>query len=195
MSINGITNLNQYTATQVAKTQLQNQASTSTAANAKSKTTNTQATQATNPASTSADKARILSIPSLEQYEELIGRFLSGESEMESAGKPLTEDQIALRQLMRTYRSTDTRTVFQMQSDMQSANKNFLEYWKANGNGNPPPARIISMDGSFQIFNSKDDFRTAINKETMGLLEKIMSVIQSQKSGTAASSSGVDIKA
>lgn len=96
---------------------------------------------------------------------------------------------------MRTYRSTDTRTGFQMQSDMQSASKNFLEYWKANGNGNPPPARMIASDGSFQIFSSKDDFRTAINKETMGLLERIMSVIQSQKGGTSAPSSGVDIKA
>lgn len=187
MSIHGITNLNQYAAAQMTKTQFQNQAGTSAAANAKSKTTSSEATQTTQTAKSTPsgiDTSRILSIPNVAQYEELIGRFLSGESEMESAGKPLTEDQIALRQLMRTYRSTDTRTVGQMQSDMQTASKNFLEYWKANGNGNPPPARMIAPDGSFQILNSKDDLRTAINRETMGLLEKIMSVIQSQKSSS-----------
>jgi hypothetical protein len=131
----------------------------------------------------SDNTARIASIPNLEQYESLIQRFLSGESALEEpgTGKALTEDQIALRQLMRIYRSTDTRTPSQMQADMQRANQNFNSYWAANGNGAPRPARTIAPDGSFEIVNSIAERNASMNKQMMGLLQEMMSVIKAAK--------------
>lgn len=132
------------------------------------------------PAALDDIAGRLANIPNLEQYKDVIQRFLSGESELEVMGKghkPLTEDQIALRKLMREYMSTDTRTPSQMQMDMQKANNNFLNYWQANGNGAPPPGRVIASDGSFKIFNSKAEKDEYRKNTTLDFLKTVMSVI------------------
>lgn len=174
MSINGITSQNPYGSTQITKTQPQNEVYISI-----------------------TDTKRISKISNLEQYEALIQRFLSGESEFEnpSSMKPLTEDQIALRGLMREYQRTDTRTLSQMQASMQLANKNFFNYWTSSGNTGPMPGRLLSADGSFHIFNSKAEKDEFMKKNTVNFLEKVMSVINDEKQNESANKSNVlDIK-
>lgn len=191
MSINGITNLNRYAAMQMTQTQVQNQASASTTAAFKISGTPKIGSQTKKTSSLDGLAERIKNIPNLEQYEDLIQRFLSGESELEVMGeghKPLTEDQIALRGLMRELRRTDTRSMSQVAADMQQASKNFINYWQSNGNSGPPPARAYSADGSFQIFNSQDERNEHLKKNTMSLLETMMSVIKAGKN------SGVDVQ-
>lgn len=180
MSINGITNLNRYAAIQMTKTQVTNQAESSVVATNKTDTAkfNMQASKSTAYDDVSG---RIANIPNLEQYEALIQRFLSGESEMESADKPLTEDQIALRGLMREYQRTDTRTLSQIKGDMQKASNNFLDFWQSSGNTGPMPGRLLSSDGSFKIFNSKAEKDEYMKTQKMDFLSNVMSVINSKK--------------
>lgn len=178
MSINGISNLNYQAAMKMTKTQFTNQAKMSAAATGKATDTATFNTHASKPAAYDDVAGRIANIPNLEQYEAMIQRFLSGESEMESADKPLTEDQIALRQLMREYQRTDTRSLSQIQGDMQKANNNFREYWQSSGNTGPMPGRLLFPDGSFKIFGSKEEKDEYMKGQKMDFLKNAMSVIK-----------------
>jgi len=164
MSIGGIINQNQHASTQIVKQQLQNQ-------------TKTEKTVSRGFA------GEIDNIPNLEQYEALIQRFLSGSSELESSNKPLTDDQVALRGLMREYQRTDTRTFSQVQANMQLASRNFFSAWQSEGNTGPRPGRFITADGATHIFNSKAEKDAFMKDNTMNFLRDAMFVINAGKNG------------
>lgn len=128
--------------------------------------------------------ARLAKIPDLEQYRDVIGRFLSGESEMETMGgpiKPLTEDQIALRKLMREYMSTDTRSMSQIAADMKQASQNSLDAWFSGGNKGPMPGRVLSADGSFKFLYSKAEKNEYMNNQKIDFLRNVMSYLNDGK--------------
>ncbi len=177
MGINGITNSNLYAAMQMARNQFLKQSGASASAAA----TSPQARSATNASSRDV-AGRIANIPDLERYEGAVRRILSGESEPEDPSKPLTEDQIAIRELMRAYQRTDTRSISQVQQDMERGSKSFFEYWQKHGNGAPMPGRLIKPDGSFVIFNSKADKDAYMKQNSESFLRDVLSVLDERKS-------------
>lgn len=194
MSINNITNLNQYATTQMIKTQVANQAKTTAVATAKTADTTKTNTQNNKQVAFDDIAGRIANIPNLEKYEDVIQRFISGESEMESADKPLTDDQIALRQLMREYGRTNTQSMSQIAGSMKQASKNFMDYWFSSGNKGPMPGRILSADGSFKIFNSKAEKDEYMKNQKMNFLKSVMSVINTQKNDSANKDKSLDMR-
>lgn len=191
MSINSITNQNQYATTQMVNKQVSEQEKTA-AATVKTAATKTN-TQTGKQVTYDNIAGRIANIPNLEQYEDLIQRFISGESEMESAGKPLTDDQIALRGLMREYMRTDTRSMSQIAVNMKQASKNFMDYWFSSGNKGPVPGRMLSADGSFKIFNSKEEKDEYIKNQKMDFLKNVISIINAKKNDNAKKDKSFDI--
>lgn len=182
MAVSGVNNLNQYLSAQKAKTQIQKQVETSV--NEKSPQGEVRQPK---PAAYTDMPGRIDNIPDLERYEGAIRRILSGESAMEDPSTPLTEDQIAIRELNRAYQRTDPRSLFQVQQDMAKGQKNVFEYWKANGQGAPMPGCIIKPDGSFVIFSSKTEKDAYIKQSSESFLREVLSVLEARKNGESGS--------
>ncbi|MCL2250180.1 MAG: hypothetical protein FWC13_13060 [Oscillospiraceae bacterium] len=110
----------------------------------------------------------IQNIPNFERFIPAIQRTLSGESPMESANQPLTEDQLTLRQLNREMQSLDNRSLGQIARDMQNAQRPFMDYWTTNHPGQGRPARFIHADGTFTIINSaaeRDEFLNTFKRD------------------------------
>jgi len=132
----------------------------------------------------------VASIPNFERFIPAIQRTLSGESPMESANQPLTEDQLTLRQLNREMQSLDNRSLGQIARDMQDAQRPFMDYWTTNHPGQGRPGRIIQADGSFTIVTSAAQRDEVMNNMKTQWLTDILSAFNAHRNGFSVSGSG-----
>jgi len=137
----------------------------------------------------------IASIPNFERFVPAIQRTLSGESPMESANQPLTEDQLTIRQLRREMMSLDTRSLGEIAIQMQNAQRPFMEYWTTNHPGQPRPGRIVHTDGSFTIITSTAQRDEVMNGFKMQWLTDIFTAFNAQNGNNNGSGSGFNILA